>query len=145
MENLFMRDSKFALEGFAPSKELNENITDVPNILVVGAGGLGCEILKNLAVMGFKEITVIDLDTIELTNLNRQFLFRQKDIGRFKAEVASEFIRNKYPDINIEWKKTKVQSFKLDWFRQFSAIIGGLDNLEARRWLNNLVHEYVIF
>jgi ubiquitin-activating enzyme E1 C len=141
MENLFSRNSKFAIAGFEGSPELYDNIKEIPNILVVGAGGLGCEILKNLAVIGFKEITVIDLDTIELSNLNRQFLFRQKDIGRYKAEVASEFIKKKYPDINIRWYKDKIQTFTTDWFRQFHVIIGGLDNLEARKWLNNTIHE----
>ena len=106
---------------------------------------MGCEILKNLALYGIKHIFVVDLDTIELSNLNRQFLFRQKDIGRFKAEVASEFIKKKYPDIEIKASCKKIQSFSDEFFKRFHIIIGGLDNIEARSYINQKVHDLVEF
>jgi ubiquitin-like 1-activating enzyme E1 B len=56
-------------------------------ILVVGAGGIGCEVLKNLVMTGFQYIDIIDLDTIELSNLNRQFLFQKQHISKSKAHV----------------------------------------------------------
>lgn len=68
---------------------------------MLGAGGLGCEIVKNLILSGFRHIDIIDLDRIELTNLNRQFLFNEEDIGKFKAEVVAEKISKQYESIGV--------------------------------------------
>lgn len=58
-------------------------------VLMVGAGGIGCELLKNLVLSGFGTIHIVDLDTIDLSNLNRQFLFRYEHIKKSKALVSS--------------------------------------------------------
>jgi ubiquitin-like 1-activating enzyme E1 B len=65
---------------------LAQKIKDA-KVLMVGAGGIGCELLKNLVLTGFGEIHIVDLDTIDLSNLNRQFLFRQEHIKKSKALV----------------------------------------------------------
>jgi ubiquitin-like 1-activating enzyme E1 B len=54
-------------------------------VLVIGAGGIGCELIKNLAKSGYKHITILDFDSIEITNLNRQFYFRKDHIGQSKS------------------------------------------------------------
>ena len=55
---------------------------------MVGAGGIGCELLKTLVLSGFEDIEMIDLDTIDVSNLNRQFLFRKRHVGMSKAKVS---------------------------------------------------------
>ena len=70
------------------NKELKANHLEQARILMVGAGGIGCELLKNLVLTGFGEIHIVDLDTIDLSNLNRQFLFRHKHIKKSKAMVS---------------------------------------------------------
>ena len=105
--------------SFDPSPGILEFLLENCKILVIGAGGLGCELLKNLALMGFRQITVIDMDTIDLSNLNRQFLFRQKDVGRSKAEVAAEFINKRIPGCNVTPHNCKIQVSSLYFFQRY--------------------------
>lgn len=114
-------------------------------VLVVGAGGLGCEILKNLALTGFKHIDIIDMDTIDVSNLNRQFLFREKDIGMPKSDAAARFVtqRMRDPTLHITSHYCKIQDKSEEFYRLFTAVICGLDNIQARRWINALLVGFV--
>ncbi|VDN83916.1 unnamed protein product [Brugia pahangi] len=127
--------SAFAHPAFEPGVQNLETVQNC-RVLVVGAGGLGCELLKDLALSGFRRIEVIDMDTIELSNLNRQFLFRETDVGKSKAEVAAAFIRKRIPDCSVIAHNCKIQDKDDQFYRSFDIIICGLDSVVARRWLN---------
>ncbi|KAA6406708.1 MAG: ubiquitin-activating enzyme E1 3 [Lasallia pustulata] len=109
-------------------------------ILLVGAGGIGCELLKNLVLTGFGEIHIVDLDTIDLSNLNRQFLFRHEHIKKSKALVAKETAAKFNPHIKLEAHHANIKDpqFNIAWFESFNLVFNALDNLDARRHVNKM-------
>jgi ubiquitin-like 1-activating enzyme E1 B len=119
--------------------ELKAKVTDVP-ILVVGAGGIGCELLKNLVLTGFKNITIIDLDTIDTSNLNRQFLFQKRHVGQSKSKVARESALEFVPSANIEAIHDSVTSpdYGVQFFKKFVVVFNALDNRAARSHVNRM-------
>ncbi|KAL6235858.1 hypothetical protein BDW75DRAFT_239825 [Aspergillus navahoensis] len=130
------KSGPFSDPDWVPGVETIKSLEE-SKILVIGAGGLGCEILKNLALSGFKDIHVIDMDTIDISNLNRQFLFRQSDIGKPKAEVAAAFVEKRVKGVKITPFVGKIQDKDEDYYMQFKIIVCGLDSIEARRWINS--------
>ncbi|WFD41849.1 E1 ubiquitin-activating enzyme [Malassezia psittaci] len=125
------------------AKHAKPFLRDDCRVLVIGAGGLGCEILANLAIIGFRNIDIIDMDTIDLSNLNRQFLFRESDVGQSKATTAAKFVEKRVAGVKITPYHGKIQDRDTDYYMQFNLVICGLDSVEARRWINAKLVEMV--
>ncbi len=106
-------------------------------VLVVGAGALGNEVLKNLALLGMGTVYVIDLDNVEPSNLSRSVLFRGEDGGKSKAHVAAFRAREINPDVCIiPMRGDVITNLGLGLFAEVDVVIGCLDNREARLWVN---------
>ncbi|KAF3420204.1 hypothetical protein E2986_05700 [Frieseomelitta varia] len=109
-------------------------------VLIVGAGGIGCEILKNLVMTGFVNIEIIDLDTIDVSNLNRQFLFQKKHVGKSKADVARETALTFNPDAKIVHYHDSITTsdYGVSFFKKFTLVMNALDNRAARNHVNRM-------
>ncbi len=106
-------------------------------VMVVGAGALGNEVVKNLALMGIGNMFIVDFDKIEAANLSRSILFREKDSGREKAKLAAARAKEINPDVNVQYLHGDVMTdIGLGVFRRMDVIVACLDNREARLSVN---------
>ena len=106
-------------------------------IMVVGAGAIGNEVLKNLALLGIGHVFIVDRDTVEMSNLSRSVLYRAADNGKDKAEVAARAVRELNPNVNTTYQKGDVTlDVGLGLLRRMDVIIGCLDNNQARLYIN---------
>lgn len=126
------RFHRFSLIGWWDQSKLRN-----AKVLVVGAGALGNEIIKNLALLGIGNLFVADLDLIENSNLSRSVLYRAKDNGSPKAKVAAERAKEIYPDMNVHYFNGNVlYDLGIGVYRWADVVLGGLDNREARLSIN---------
>jgi adenylyltransferase/sulfurtransferase len=110
-------------------------------VLVVGAGALGNEVVKNLALMGLGHLYLIDFDTVEAANLSRSVFFREEDAGRPKAEVVAARAKALNPDIHVQYLHGDVTTqLGLGVIRRMDVVIGCLDNREARLAVNRFCY-----
>lgn len=107
-------------------------------VCVVGAGGIGNPVITQLVAMGVGKLRIVDRDVIEVTNLHRQHLYTDDDIGRVKVEVAAERLRKLNPGIEIEPVPTSVTKFTAEGIvKGFDIVIDALDSVDARYALND--------
>ncbi|PPD74576.1 hypothetical protein GOBAR_DD28509 [Gossypium barbadense] len=135
LDKLLLRPGNLVGPTFDPGVQLRDDLQEYARVLVVGAGGLGCELLKDLALSGFKNLEVIDMDRIEVTNLNRQFLFLE-DVGKPKAEVAAKRVMERVSGVNIVPHFCRIEDKDIEFYNDFNIIALGLDSIEARSYIN---------
>lgn len=123
-------DRQFRLPGW------NQVILKNSTVLICGVGGLGVEVAKNLAMVGVGKIILVDLDTIEYSNLNRQILFIGAPEGTSKAKIAAKRLKEMNPFINIEAYNCPLQDLPPKVYKDADLYIAGLDSIEARSELN---------
>jgi ubiquitin-activating enzyme E1 C len=143
LDKLLLRPGHLVGPNFEPGIELRDGIEEFVKVLVVGAGGLGCELLKDLALSGFKNLEVIDMDRIEVTNLNRQFLFRLEDVGKPKAEVAAKRVMERISGVHIAPHFGRIEDKEFEFYRGFMIIVLGLDSIEARSYINSVACSFL--
>lgn len=112
---------------------------------IVGAGAIGCELLKNFAMIGLGakggEIIITDMDLIEKSNLNRQFLFRPHDVSKLKSSTAAAVVKRMNPELNVTGHENRVgpeteTTYHEAFFQSLDGVANALDNIDARIFMD---------
>jgi len=114
------------------------------NILLAGAGAIGNEAAKNLAMVGARRILIADLDHVEMSNVSRMIFFHSKDLGRNKAEALAENLHAKYPHVETSAYRGKLESMPLKHYLDSQVVVCGLDNVVSRIFLTQTCRKYRI-
>ncbi|GBC68889.1 Sulfur carrier protein ThiS adenylyltransferase [archaeon HR01] len=128
-------ERQLRLEGWSQARLQDASIG------VVGVGALGCEVSKNLALMGVGEIILVDSDAVELSNLSRQMLFTDEDIGRPKSIAAKEKLERMNPDVAVKAFQGDVRKMSARILEDVDILVSCVDNWPTRRWINSLAVE----
>jgi len=113
-------------------------------ILLAGAGAIGNEVSKNLAMLGLGRLFIIDRDIVELSNVSRMIFFENSDLGRNKAEALAENIHKRYPFVETSAYRGDLESMPLKLILDSDVIVSGLDNLVSRIYLSQISRKYSI-
>ncbi|RLG75585.1 MAG: adenylyltransferase [Thermoprotei archaeon] len=106
-------------------------------VTVIGVGGLGSISSLYLTAMGIGKLVIVDHGRLELSNLNRQILYRTKDIGELKAKLAAQRLKELNPNVDIEYFTEEITSENIyDFIKEANVVIDGLDNWKARFIVN---------
>lgn len=134
-------DSQIAIFG----KKFQDKLGSL-KYFIVGAGAIGCELLKNFGMMGIGagkdgELIITDMDLIEKSNLNRQFLFRPQDVQSPKSRVAAAAVKQMNPELNVTYHENRVGAateniYDDDFFERLDGVANALDNIEARNYMD---------
>jgi ubiquitin-activating enzyme E1 len=147
------KKSRYSHQISVFGEKTQKNLEDL-NIFLIGAGAVGCELLKYFSMMGIStnkhsKIIVADHDRIEKSNLSRQFLFRNKDILKLKAECAVNSVKKMNDKINCEYSQNIVSEktekiFNKKFFKKQDAVVIAVDNFEARKYISEKCEKYSV-
>jgi molybdopterin/thiamine biosynthesis adenylyltransferase len=113
-------------------------------VLLAGAGAIGNEVAKNLAMLGVGTIIIADRDRVEMSNVSRMIFFQSKDLGRNKAEVLAENIHAKYPYVETSAYRGDLENMPLKLYLDSQVVLCGLDNVISRIFLTQICRKYSI-
>ncbi|MBN3291066.1 UBA1 enzyme, partial [Polypterus senegalus] len=144
-EDCVFRNSRYDGQIAVFGSKIQEKLSK-QRYFLVGAGAIGCELLKNFAMIGLAcgeggEVIVTDMDTIEKSNLNRQFLFRSWDVTKMKSETAAAAVKQMNRQIHITGHQNRVgpdteRIYDDDFFEGLDGVANALDNVDARMYMD---------